>query len=136
MNIKDNVSTIMSSKVIVANQFNTFSQVLRLFSEFTVHHLPIVNGKNHLIGIVSSNDIMRLFLQPKFKNVNLESDSLDNAINMQDIMTPNPVTLSPDDTIEKAIAIFKDMKFHALPVVKDQEIVGILSVKDLVRLFE
>jgi acetoin utilization protein AcuB len=51
-------------------------------------------------------------------------------------MTPNPVTVSPDDTIEKAIAIFKDMKFHALPVVKDQEIVGILSVKDLVRLFE
>ena len=136
MKISDKVSSIMSGKVVVANQFHNFSQVLRLFSEFTVHHLPIVNGKNQIIGIISSNDIMRLFLLPKFKDTTLNPDSLDAAINLQDIMTPNPVVLSPDDTIEKAIAIFSDMKFHALPVVKDEQIVGILSVKDLVRLFE
>ena len=55
------VSAIMTTGPVVANQFTTFSQVLRLFNEFPVHHLPVVDDNNKLIGIVSSNDFIKVF---------------------------------------------------------------------------
>ncbi|MFN8311099.1 MAG: CBS domain-containing protein [Chitinophagales bacterium] len=134
MNTSLPVATIMSKNVVVANQFHNFSQVLTLFSEFPIHHLPIVDVNNKLIGIISSNDIMRLFRNPKYSDVKLNAQELDAIVNLPDIMTPNPISVSPKDTIKKAARIFAENKFQALPVVSDGEIVGILSVKDMVEL--
>ncbi|HWB64757.1 MAG TPA: CBS domain-containing protein, partial [Chitinophagales bacterium] len=96
MTISDSkpVSAIMTTTPVVANQFTNFSQVLTLFSEYPVRHLPIVDGKNNLIGIVSVNDLTKVFVNlcnrpdPIFMTL----DNIDKAINIKDIMTPNPVT--------------------------------------------
>ena len=53
MSLSKPVSAIMTLKPVVATQFHNFSQVLRLFTEFPVHHIPIVYGNNKLIGIIS-----------------------------------------------------------------------------------
>ena len=134
MNANEPISTIMSKKVIVANQFHNFSQVLKLFSEFPIHHLPIVDGKNHILGIISSNDVMRLFLNPKYQDLKLNLDELDKAINLSDIMTPNPVTVEPTETIQNVARILAQQRFQAMPVTKDGEVVGIVSVKDIAEL--
>ncbi|MFN8277988.1 MAG: CBS domain-containing protein [Chitinophagales bacterium] len=128
------VSTIMSRGVVVGNQFHNFSQVLKLFSEFPIHHLPIVDTHNKLVGIISSNDIMRLFINPKFNDVKLNADELDRVVNLPDIMTPNPLSIPPTETIKKAARLFAENKFQVLPVVENGEIVGIVSVKDIVEL--
>ena len=132
MEMTDLVSTVMTKSVVVGNEFHNFSQVVDLFTKVGMHHLPIVDGKNHLIGIVSSNDLMKVFTDAKYKNLSLNTDESDKTINIKDIMTTNVVTISPSDTIKHAIKIFADKKFLALPVVDKGEIVGILSVKDVV----
>ena len=134
MEINDPVSTVMTKSVIVANQFHNFSEVLELFSKHGMHHLPIVDGSNRLTGIISSNDLMKLFINPKYKDLSLTTDAIDKTVNIPDIMTPNPVTISPKDTIKQAAKIFADKKFQALPVVENGEIVGILSVKDIIHM--
>lgn len=128
------VSTIMTVNPVVANQFHNFSQVLRLFSEFPVHHLPIVDTNNKLIGIISSNDLPKVFsdLCNRPEKVMMDFDAIDRAVNLKDIMTPNPVTVSSTDTISAAAEVFANRKFSALPVVDNGELVGILSVKDVV----
>ena len=133
MSLSKPVSAIMTLKPVVATQFHNFSQVLRLFTEFPVHHLPIVDGNNKLIGIISSNDLPKVFLNlsKRDEKVALDLDVIDAAINLADIMTPNPVTISSSDTIETAAKIFGDAKFLALPVVDNGELVGILSIKDV-----
>ena len=133
MSLSQPVSAIMTLKPVVATQFHNFSQVLRLITEFPVHHLPIVDGNNKLIGIISSNDLPKVFLNlsKRDEKVALDLDVIDAAINLADIMTPNPVTISSSDTIETAAKIFGDAKFLALPVVDNGELVGILSIKDV-----
>lgn len=134
MELTDPVSTAMSKSVVVANQSHKFSAVIELFSKYGMHHLPIVDADGKIIGILSSNDLMKLFLDPKYKGLSLNSEEADKAISIADIMTPDPVTISPTGTIKDAAKIFTEKRFLALPVVDNGQIVGILSAKDLLYL--
>ncbi len=124
----------MTPRPVVGNLSNRFSQILQLFTEFPVHHLPIVDAENKLIGIVSSNDLAKVFLKlgRSPKRISLDIASIDAAISVSDIMTPYPVSVTPDTPLTKAVEIFSEKKFLALPVVENGELVGILSVKDVV----
>ncbi len=128
------ISAIMATNPVVANPFHNFSQVLRLFTEFPIHHLPIVDGNNKLIGIISSNDLPKVFLQlcKKSPAISMDLDVIDKEINLSDIMTPNPITVSSSDTISSAAKIFAGKKFLAMPVVDNGILVGIVSMKDII----
>ena len=49
----------------------------------------------------------------------------------REIMTTNPMVLDPDDSIGLAADIFLANKFHALPIVEQTELLGIITVHDL-----
>ena len=53
------------------------------------------------------------------------------ALKAADIMTRYPVTLDPDDTVGLAADIFLANKFHALPIVEDNELIGLITTHDL-----
>jgi CBS domain-containing protein len=131
----ETVSAIMSIEPVVGNPSSSFSQVLRLFTEFPVHHLPIVNDDNKLIGIVSSNDLPKVFMQlcNRKEKVTMDFHSIDGAITINDIMTPNPVTITSGTTIDKAAQLFATNKFLALPVVDNGTLLGIVSAKDVMK---
>jgi acetoin utilization protein AcuB len=134
MEVKDPVSTVMSRSVVVANQFHNFSEVLELFSKHDMHHLPIVDGNKNIVGIISSNDLMKIFSEPKYKNLSLNSEETDRLINIKDIMTTPVHTITSKDTIKHAAKLFTEKKVLALPVVDEGQIVGILSAKDVIHL--
>ena len=129
-----NISTIMTVSPVVANPSNKLSQVLRLFTEFPVHHLPIVDDDNKLIGILSTNDLPKVFLalanKPEPKPLTLAL--IDDEIKITDLMTPNPITISSGDSISKAAEIFASKRFMALPVVDNGTLIGIVSLKDVI----
>ena len=108
MNAKDPVSTIMSRTVVVANQFHNFSEVLELFSKHGMHHLPVVDGHDKIIGIISSNDLMKLFSDPRYRDLKFNSDEIDKVLNLPSIMTANPTVVSSKDTIQHAAKILAD----------------------------
>ena len=128
----------MTACPVVGNVSNKFSQVLRLFTEFPIHHLPIVDNNDKLIGIISSNDLPKVFLSlfNRPEAILMSTEVVDNEIHLADLMTPNPVTISSTDPITKAMQIFAEKKFMALPVVDNGTLVGILSLKDVVAYLE
>jgi CBS domain-containing membrane protein len=133
MSTAKTVADYMSVKPVVGNKSNKFSQLLRLFTEFPVHHLPIVDDQNKLIGIVSTNDLPKVFLSlgNRPKPVVLTLDLMDEEVSIADLMTSNPVTISSSAPISAATAIFAEHRFAALPVVDNGILVGILSSKDV-----
>jgi CBS domain-containing membrane protein len=134
MEASDLVSTVMSRSVVVASQSNSFSEVVELFSKHDMHHLPIVDEAGVIVGIVSSNDLMKVFTDAKYKKISLNTDEANNAIKIADIMTADVVSVSSTTTIQEAAKIFVQGKFLAMPVVDNGQIAGILSVRDLVYL--
>ena len=124
----------MTASPVVANPSNKFSQVLRLFTEFPVHHLPIVDADSKLIGIVSSNDLPKVFLSMcnRPQPLQMTMETIDAEIKITELMTANPITISSSDPISKAAEIFASKRFMALPVVDNGVLLGIVSLKDVV----
>ncbi len=120
MSLSKPVSSIMSTKPVVANESNKFSQVVRLFREFPIHHLPVVDADSKLIGMISSNDLYKVFntLCNREDKLTMSFDAIDGVIQMKDIMTHNPVSIASTDSIAQATRIFAEKKFLDIVLVK------------------
>ncbi|MCB9257446.1 MAG: CBS domain-containing protein [Chitinophagales bacterium] len=120
------VSHLMTKKVIVADLKTKFSNILTLFLDYHIYHLPVVFD-DKLLGIISMTDALKYY----------RSGASEEDFQVEDIMTHNPKTLHANDTLAKAASILAEANFRTLPVVDDAgKIVGILSNKDLVRVLD
>ena len=134
MNKNTTVGEIMIQNVIVANVNNKFSQFLEFFNIYRVHHMPVTLG-DKLVGILSTNDLLSFISTNLLLGMPIDIALLDQKFNVYNAMTKEPVTLAPEDSIENAISILADDKFQALPIVKDGKLVGIITNRDLVKLY-
>lgn len=136
MNLLTPVSKLMSTDLITVNVKDTLTTVKDIFDKHNIHHLPVVEFKK-IVGIVSKTDL--LYFLKGARNLS-EAEQQQNAIrlsfyNVKDIMTTKLAKLAPEDTIGIAINVFKENRFHALPIVKDEELMGILTTYDLLDFF-
>lgn len=129
------VSRYMTQKLIVANPGMSVSQAFLLMRTNRVRHIPVVEDEK-LVGIISDRDLRR----PRWaENVDDWTSyyQINDSHSVSDIMTRNPETVRASDTILKAVRIFRDHRYGALPVLnKDDELVGILSAQDLLEPLE
>jgi acetoin utilization protein AcuB len=132
-NIK--VSEIMTKSVIVAGVSNTFEQVMSFFTEFNIQHLPVTDG-GLLVGVISVKDMAAYVFKQAKAGGNVDLAALNENFKVRDVMTPNPVSVAPDDTAGKVVDILAQGKFQALPVAVNFEIQGIVTNKDLVRMLQ
>jgi CBS domain-containing protein len=84
--------------------------------------LVTTNGK--LVGIFTERDYAR--------KVNLKGRS-SNTTAISEVMTPNPFTISMDSTIEQCMGMMSQKKIRHLPVVDGEDLVGVISIGDVVK---
>lgn len=120
------VSHLMTKKVIVADLKTKFDNVLALFLDYRIYHLPVVFD-DKLLGIISMTDALKYY----------RSGASAADFEIENVMTHDPKTLHIDDVLGTASKILAEANFRTLPVVDDNgKIVGILSNKDLVRFLD
>lgn len=125
-------SEVMTPNVIVANTTTPFNQIIEFFDLYGIQHLPVAEN-DRLIGIVSATDILRYLSKKLQAGTAMSLASLNAQFNIKDVMTLNPVSVSPDADYKEAVAILAQGKFQSVPVVKDGLILGIITNKDVVR---
>jgi len=125
------VSDLMSRNILVGHVTNSFTHTLRMFAEMTFHHLPIVNDKQEVIGMISSNDMLKsLALRlPMLKQS--DDETLNMMFDILELMTPDPQVISSDASVSEALSLFSKHHIHALPVVGKGELVGIITSNDV-----
>lgn len=133
MNILTPISAIMTTDLVTVNPKDTLSSVKRKFDAHSIHHLPVVRYKE-LVGIISKSDLLYFM---KGLRVNEERGIEKNAIRLshycaKDIMTLGLATIEPNEPIRTALEIFKKNILHALPVIENNELVGILTTHDII----
>ena len=133
MNVFAPVSNIMSKKLITVNPADSLLSVQALFEKHNIHHIPVVRHKT-LVGLISKQDV--LAYSGHFSKQ--EDDRFINTSRLghttaSDIMTTHLATLEEDDRINVALEVFSINRFHALPVLKDGELTGILTPFDILK---
>jgi CBS domain-containing protein len=96
--------------------------------------LPVVKGKK-LVGVITESDIFQLFMPrsqcPVVGKPELyEARAIKSA---EEIMTRRPVTAKPEMSLQEALNLMLLHKFRHLPVTKNGELVGVLSLRDLLK---
>lgn len=131
------ISKVMTRNVVTIDKDADISQAQEKMSKHLFRHLPVVDENNRLIGIVTDRDIRSVLPSSHLAQENSPEEwKRFSKCKIKDIMTKNPVTISPLDTIQDALFLFHKKNFGALPVVVEQQkLVGIISVRDLLREF-
>ncbi len=131
------VSRIMTAKPTTVAPTDTMDKVRLLFEKGGFHHLPVVEG-GRLVGLISYTDYLRL-IRNVFSNQQevRTNERVLQAVLVRDVMTEHLLCLSPDDTVETALRIFKANQFHSLPVVdQHMHLLGIVTTLDMMRVLE
>jgi len=98
-----------------------------------VSHLPVTDGKAHLLGIVTDRDLKEAWASPATTLSVYELTYVLQKLTIANIMTKKVITATPDMTIERAAQIIYENKIGGLPVLKDDRLVGIITTTDLMK---
>lgn len=127
------VSTIMTTNVVKLDITDDLTKAESLFKKYKIRHIPVVSGSK-IIGILSYTDLLRISFVDAVDEENDEIDTMVyNMFTVEQVMAKNLVTITPDTTIKETAEILAEREFHALPVVKDDVLVGIVTTTDILR---
>ncbi len=119
----------MVTDLVTVNPETPLSEVKKIFDAHPFHHLPVVSFRK-IVGIISRTDFDRFV--GGMKRANDKEEVLEDT-RAEEIMTKGLGKLEPDDRINVALEIFSKNWFHALPVVQNDELVGIITTQDIIR---
>lgn len=128
---------IMTKDPVTLNIDDSFCRVAEIFQEKDIRHLPIVNSQGVILGIISQRDLNRITSPKKGPNGEYLYDpaELTKYILKQHVIQ-KVFSLSPEDTLEKAVALMAEKKLGCMPISDpDGKVIGIVTVTDLLRLF-
>jgi len=127
------VVDVMTRNPLIVTPVETVGQADELMTENKIRQLPVVDGPA-LLGIVTDRDI-RSFLSGSLLS---DPEAREKALNtpVREVMTLEPLTLSPDDELEEAVELLIDEKIGGIPVVDEAEgLVGIVTYVDILQCF-
>lgn len=127
------VSKIMTTKLVTLTTKDDLVTAERLFKKHHIRHIPVVEGSS-ILGILSYTDLLRIsFADAVDEHEEFVDTIVYNMFTIPQVMVNDVMSVASDTSI-KAVARFLSKKeFHALPVVDNGKIVGIVTTTDLIN---
>lgn len=147
------VRDIMSSPAITVRPDTSIREVARLLREESISGVPVVDNSGKLVGIITEIDLIARHAPPKQPQyipllwglIPLRMDDYGRykaqvrhilAVNAEQLMTLDPSTVSPEDSIERTAELMMKPGHNTLPVLENGRLVGVVTRTDLVNLIE
>jgi len=113
------VGDLMSTALILIRDSDPVSVAAAQMKQGSFRHLPVVDSRQNLVGIVSSRDVIEALARGR------------KTTRVGEMMSPNPVTVTPETPAHQAIEILLEHRFGALPVLaSDGHLIGIVTETD------
>lgn len=131
---KTPVSTIMSKRIIALTRTDNLERAEMLFNKYRIKHIPVVS-RDVVIGMFSYSDLLKTSLANATKdnyNVNVV---VYNSFTIEQAMTKDVETIDSKTTITQATKILANRGFHALPVIDNGILMGIVTTTDLLNYY-
>lgn len=126
------VSTIMSKNIIALNRTDDLERAELLFKRHNIRHIPVVSG-DVIIGMLSYTDLLRISFSDAVDESEADIDTLVYTMfSIDQVMAKHITTVASQTSIKEVAQILAVKEFHALPVVDDGMLVGIVTTTDLI----
>ena len=127
------ISMIMTEDVITLKKTDSLETAEQLFKRHKIRHIPVVID-NVIIGMLSYTDLLRL----SFADITNDADNsadvmVYNMFTIEQVMKRNIVCVSSSKSIKEVAEILATKEFHALPVVDNNSLSGIVTTTDLIK---
>lgn len=127
------ISKIMSTDLITLNHTDDLIRAEELFKLHNIRHIPVVRGEE-IIGMLSHTDLMRVSYAENLQEIETEVGVVVNSLfSIEQVMIKDVVSVTSSATIKEVAEVLATKEFHALPVVNDEKLVGIVTTTDLIK---
>ena len=121
------VSEFMTTDLVTVQKDDIIELVAQMMNWKKVRYTPVENKSGDIVGLVTSRNILEYYINGK------STMEEENAC-VEEIMIPNPITISPNATIKQAMELMRESKIGCLPVVSNGNLVGIVTEMDFLRI--
>lgn len=128
------VSSIMSTQLIILNTSDSLEKAEHLFKKHKIRHIPVIEGQKKIVGMLSLTDLLRIsFADGAYE----EEDDIESVVyemfTLSQVMAKNIKSVSPNTSIKEVAELLAAREFHAVPVVEQGDLVGIVTTTDLIK---
>ena len=142
------VKDIMTKEIISVSPETEIANAAKILLEKRINGMPVIDAFGRLVGIICQSDLVAQQKGIPIPSVFTLLESyipltstkrLDKemkkiaALTVREAMTPDPVTVSLETDIEEVAKLMVDKKYHTLPVVEGDKIVGIVGKEDVLK---
>src|SRR5688500_15710005 len=124
------VHELMQRNVRTVQLDESVNEAVVTLTDSHVSALPVVDGSGHMVGVISSTDILTSEAEGRDA---VSREALFEQMMVRDIMTPRPLTVSPDADVREAAQQMLYADIHRLFVTSGNQLVGVISTTDIVR---
>ncbi len=139
---------IMTTEVITVTPETTVQELAQLLTTNNISGAPVLDASGSLLGVVTQSD---LIVQKKKIHIPSMITLLDSFIylenpdrmikemkkfagsKVEDILSKDPLTVDEDTPLEEIATIMAEKNIHTLPVTKEEELVGVIGKKDIIK---
>ncbi len=129
------VARRMMRNPVFVDEEDSMKTAMDILRDREIRHLPVLRGREKLVGILSETDIKQASPSPATGLEIREVYYLLDKVKVKQIMTRRPYTVSPEAAIEEAALVMREKKIGCLPVVDKGRLVGILTETDILDAF-
>lgn len=127
------VKDIMSRNLFTLRKQDRLDQAQSLMDQETIQHIPIVDQKQRLVGLVTSRELLRASVSI-FSDLDVdEKRDLYHHISLSEIMIEDVLTTSPKTPLSEAARIMEENEVGCLPVMQDDVLVGLITETDFLH---
>ena len=142
------VKDIMTREIITVSPETEIVNAAKILLEKRINGLPVIDAFGRLVGVLCQSDLvaqqMSIPIPSVFtlldgyipltiiKRIDKEVEKI-AALTVKQAMTPNPVTVGLETDIEDVAKLMVDKKYHTLPVMEGDKVIGIVGKKDVLK---
>ena len=112
----------MSKDTFTVDVKDSVELVLNIMNWKNIHHVPVINKKKKLVGLLTWRDIK--------EHVN-DKEMIVNSVKSLMIKEKDIITITQDKSLKEAEELMKKHSIHGIPVVKKDKLIGIITAKDI-----
>ena len=125
------ISKIMTKRVIRVHKNQSLQQVAKLIRDRPIRHVLVMSGKE-IVGMLSKTDLEKISFVNTIDGNKLTTLMYD-VLTIEQVMTKDVLTIQHKDTVYDAALLLSENEFHALPVMDEDELVGMVTPTDLIK---